>query len=64
MYSMACKPLGVILKPDGSNKLAFQNAFKDCVCTYVWMNHMLDHNGTHVYEDIIDRTSLITIEQV
>jgi hypothetical protein len=70
MYSMACGKLGIILKPDGSNKLAFRNAFKDRVRTCVWMDHMLVHNGTQdetgvdLYEDIIDRTSLITIEQV
>jgi hypothetical protein len=29
MYTMACKPLGVILKPDGTSKLTFHNAFKD-----------------------------------
>jgi hypothetical protein len=70
MYSMACKPLGVILKSDGSNKLAFRNAFKDRVRTCVWSNHMLIHNGTqdeagvNLYEDVIDRTLLLTIEQV
>ncbi len=70
MYSMACKLLGVILKLDGSNKLAFQNAFKDRVHSCVWTEHMLVHNGTqdelgvNLYKDIIDRTSLLTIEQV
>jgi hypothetical protein len=70
MYSMACKPLGVILKPDGSNKLAFRNAFKDRVRTCVWSDLLLVHNGTQddagvdLHEDIIDRTSLITMEQV
>ena len=70
MYSMACKPLGVILKPDGSNKLAFRNAFKDRVRTCVWLDLLEVHNGTQdehgvdLYEDIIDRTSLITMAQV
>jgi hypothetical protein len=70
MYTMACKPLGVILKSDGTNKLAFRNAFKDRVRTCVWMNHLMIHNdtadehGNDLYEDIIDRTALITIEQV
>ena len=70
MYTMACKPLGVVLKPDGSNKLAFRNAFKDRVHTCVWMNHMLIHNdtqdknGVDLFENSIDRTTLITIEQV
>ena len=61
-YTKACKPLGIILKPDGS--------FKDCVHTCVWMNHMLIHNdmqdknGVDQFETSIDRTTLITIEQV
>jgi hypothetical protein len=71
MYTMACKPLCVILKPDGSNKLVFQNAFKDRVHTCVWMNHIMIHNDTQdenevdLYENSIDQTTRITIvEQV
>jgi hypothetical protein len=70
MYSIACKSLNIILKPDGSNKLAFRNAFKDRVRTCVWSDHMLVHNGTQdengvdLYEDIINRTLLLTIDQV
>ena len=70
MYTVACKQLGIILKHDGSNKLAFRNAFKVGVHTCVWMNHMLIHNdmqdetGANLYENSIGRTTLITIEQV
>jgi hypothetical protein len=70
MCSMACKPLGVVLKPDGSNKLEFRNAFKDRVRTCVWSDLLEVYNGTQdehgadLYEDIIDRTSLITMTQV
>jgi hypothetical protein len=45
-------------------------AFKDRVCTCIWVNHLLirndtaDENDIDLYEDIIDRPAFISLKQV